>query len=99
MRRPVYDRRFVDSFNQIDALKGAKRRPTLKKNSNTSQPRKRAPMVQAPRSIQTVGVDVSDRISHYCVLGPQGEIVTEGTLRTTPAGFSAQFPAEIRCRI
>lgn len=98
MRRPVYDRRFVDRFNQIDALNGAKRRPALKK-SNTKQRRKQTGVAETPRSIQIVGVDVSDKISHYCVLSSDGEIALEGTLRTTPAGFSAQFPPTIRCRI
>jgi len=61
----------------------------LKENSSTKKRQR----------VQIVGVDVSDKISHYCVLSPDGEIATEGKLRTTPAGFSAQFPAAIRCRI
>ena len=48
---------------------------------------------------QIVGVDISDKDSHYCVLGREGEIAEEGTLRTTSAGFTAQFPREVRCRI
>jgi transposase len=101
MRRPVYDRRFVDSFNQIDALEGAKRRPALKKNSNTRQGRKQTELPKAPRLKRSpiVGVDVGDKNSHYCILGPEGEIAAEGILRTTPAGFSAQFSRATRCRI
>jgi hypothetical protein len=79
MRRPVYDRRFVDRLNQIDALNGAKRRPALKKNSNTKPRRKQTEIVKTPRGIQIVGVDVSDKISHYCVLAPDGQIAAEGT--------------------
>ena len=56
-------------------------------------------MAKPPRGVEVVGVDVSDRISHYCVLAADGEIAAEGTLRTTPAGFSAQFPPTTRCRI
>ena len=48
---------------------------------------------------QIVGVDVGDKNSHYCVLGPEWEIAAEGTLRTTPAGIGAQFPPATRCRI
>jgi transposase len=75
-----------------------KRRPTLKKKINTTQ---RSELAKAPRRQRSpiVGVDVSEKNSHYCVLGPEGEIAAEGTLRTTPAGFSAQFPRAIRCRI
>jgi transposase len=101
MRRPVYDRRFVDSFNQIDALEGAKRRPALKKNSNTKQRRKQTELGKTPRRQRSpiVGIDVGDKNSHYCVLGPEGEIAAEGILRTTPVGFSAQFPRATPCRI
>jgi transposase len=48
---------------------------------------------------QTVGVDVSDKISHFCVLGPEGEITAEGTFRTTPRGFSEQFPSTKQFRV
>lgn len=74
--------------------------PALRKDSNM-KPRKQTEAAKKPQPqrIHIVGVDVSDRISHYCVLGPGGEIESEGTLRTTPAGFSTQFPAAIRCRI
>ena len=46
-----------------------------------------------------MGVDVGDKNSHYCVLGPEGEITQEGILRTTPVGFSTQFPSATPCRI
>lgn len=73
----------------------------MRKSGNSKQRRRHADVVKttAPWSIQIVGVDVSDKISHYCILGPQGEIAAEGTLRTTPGGFSAQFPPATRCRI
>lgn len=35
----------------------------------------------------TIGVDVGDRRSHYCVLDEAGEVVERGDFRTTPAGL------------
>lgn len=95
------DRRFIDSFNQIDALDGARRRPALKKSTNITERRKQTELAKrrGGQRGQIVGVDISDRDSHYCVLGREGEIAEEGTIRTTPAGFTAQFPGAIRCRI
>jgi transposase len=71
----------------------------LKKNSNTKPRRKQTEIVKTPRGILIVGVDVGDKISHYCVLAPDGQIAAEGTLRTTAAGFSAQFPPTTPCQI
>ena len=36
----------------------------------------------------TVGIDVSDRYSHLCVLGGEGEIVREERVRTTTAALT-----------
>jgi hypothetical protein len=68
------------------------------KTSNATQRRKQTELA-TPRRNQIVGVDVSDKTSHYCVLGDEGEIFAEGTLRTTPAGFTAQFQSANRCRV
>jgi len=35
----------------------------------------------------TIGVDVGDRRSHFCVLDEAGEVVERGEFRTTPAGL------------
>jgi transposase len=35
----------------------------------------------------TIGVDVGDRRSHFCVLDEAGEVVERGDFRTTPAGL------------
>jgi hypothetical protein len=32
---------------------------------------------------QTVGIDLGDRFSHYCVLNQEGEVVEEGRMRTS----------------
>ncbi len=35
----------------------------------------------------TIGVDVGDRRSHFCVLDEEGEVLERGDFRTTPAGL------------
>jgi transposase len=39
----------------------------------------------------TIGVDLGDRNSHFCVLGSNAEIVSEGSIRTTPSSFEKHF--------
>jgi transposase len=39
----------------------------------------------------TIGIDVSDRTSCYCILDHGGEICSEGKLRSTPEAYREQF--------
>jgi len=39
----------------------------------------------------TVGVDLGDRWSQYCILGLEGETLAEGQLRTTQEDFATFF--------
>jgi transposase len=39
----------------------------------------------------TVGVDVGDKQSWFCILDEGGEVLLEGGVRTTPRGFQKQF--------
>jgi hypothetical protein len=41
----------------------------------------------------TVGVDLGDQWSHYCILGLEGETLTEGQVRTTPQDVAEFFEA------
>lgn len=47
----------------------------------------------------TIGIDLGDKQSQYCVLNGKGEIAEEGTLRTTPEGFQQWLAGRQRCRI
>jgi transposase len=47
----------------------------------------------------TVGVDLGDRSSAYCVLIEAGEIVLEHKLATTPQAMKQAFGSMPRCRI
>ena len=35
----------------------------------------------------TVGLDLGDRYSHFCILDSEGAIAEEGRVQTTAAGF------------
>jgi transposase len=52
-----------------------------------------------PRPEQTVGVDLGDRFSHYCVLNRDGEVMEEGRIRTSEEGFRQHWEGEARQRV
>jgi transposase len=52
-----------------------------------------------PRQPITVGIDLGDRSSRYCVVDAEGEVVQEGSTATTPKGLAQVFGARPRCRI
>jgi hypothetical protein len=73
---------------------GLRRDPAMKKISrvatqsrNCSQPK------------LTIGLDLGDRSSWYCVLDEQGEVVLEQKLRTTPKAMKEVFGGMPRSRI
>jgi len=39
----------------------------------------------------TVGIDLGDRYSEFCLIDPDGAVVDDGRLRTTPAGLRQYF--------
>lgn len=41
----------------------------------------------------TIGIDIGDRKSHFCVLNSQGQVLAEGTLPTTSTAFRREFAA------
>ena len=47
----------------------------------------------------TVGLDLSDNYSSFCVLDPSGEIMEEGRLRTAQASFAERFGRMSPCRV
>ena len=66
---------------------------------------KKVSTVEGQRSIKiseqklTVGLDLGDRSSWYCVLDEAGSIVSEQKLGTTPKAMREVFGAMPRCRI
>lgn len=47
----------------------------------------------------TIGVDLGDKWSSYCILGPHGEVLAEGQLRTTQQDFEEFFQALTAARV
>ena len=47
----------------------------------------------------TIGLDLGDRSSRYCMLDEQGEVVLEGSLATTKKGLEQVFGRLPRCRM
>jgi len=47
----------------------------------------------------TIGLDVSDRYCHVCVLDARGEVEQEDRLRTTPAAAGSWFERYSRARV
>jgi len=47
----------------------------------------------------TVGLDLGDRYSRYCLLNEEGEVVEEGRIQSTETAFRRHFEGEARQRI
>jgi len=47
----------------------------------------------------TIGLDLGDRTSHYCILDEAGNVILEGNLLTTSNGIRQAFIRIPRCRI
>ena len=47
----------------------------------------------------TVGIDIGDRWSHYCILDEDGEVVEEGRFRTVASSIDKQFRLMPKARI
>jgi len=50
-------------------------------------------------TLLTIGIDLGDENSAYCVLDAEGEVLSEGIVRTTESGFAQQFQNIPPCRI
>ncbi len=47
----------------------------------------------------TVGIDLGDRFSRYCVVNQEGEVMEEARLQTTTAALERHFAGEARQRV
>src|SRR4051794_24068252 len=95
MRRPVSRRDAVRS-QVIDVLKAQiKRRPAMKKVSTIAA----KPSKKISQQKLTVGLDLGDRNSWYCVLDESGQIQLEQRVRTNAKALQEVFGAMPRSRI
>src|SRR6202049_1354990 len=90
MRRPVPNGM---RYAPKDAPEARKRRPALKKISTAKI------KSQAAKKKVTVGIDLGDRTSRYCLLDEEGVVIGESSTPTTKAGIAKVFGAMARCRI
>src|SRR6266849_7515402 len=83
--------------SQWKRTRSAKRRPAMKKHSTRPQsPRGAAARSQGPI---TIGLDLGDKTSRYCVVGDNGEVMSEGSVATTRKAMAQKFSGMGRCRI
>lgn len=69
----------------------------MKKNSTVAQSPKRA-AARKPGPI-TIGMDLGDKSSRYCVLGENGDVLSEGSVATTRKAMAQKFAGMRRCRV
>src|SRR5437868_7695269 len=95
MRRPVSGRDAVRS-QVIDVLEAQiKRRPAMKKVSTVAAKASR----KFSQQKLTIGLDLGDRSSWYCVLDEAGSVLLEQRLSTTPKAMQEVFGGMPRSRI
>src|SRR5262245_35878121 len=81
-----------------DALE-VQRRPAMKKRSSSRQNWKAAVKAKRAQQSVTIGMDLGDKTSRYCLLSEEGEILREGEVATTKAGMTGTFGRFGRTRI
>ncbi len=69
----------------------------MKKNSTRAQSPKRA--AARSKGPITIGMDLGDKTSRYCVVGDHGEVVSEGSVATTRKAMGQKFAGMRRCRM
>jgi transposase len=69
----------------------------MKTSSGTCK--KKTTKKEAPKGAQTIGIDLGDLWSHYCVLDEAGNVAEEGRFRTTQAALQKHFGDIARARI
>ena len=62
----------------------------MKKRSSSRQNPKPVKAKRAKQSV-TIGMDLGDKNSRYCVLSEEGEILRQGQVATTKAGMIEAF--------
>jgi transposase len=68
-----------------------KKNSTVKQSPKQAQARKQGPI--------TIGMDLGDKTSRYCVLGDQGEVVSESSVASTRKAMLERFGRMQRCRV
>src|SRR5437879_5900411 len=72
------------------------RRPAMRKHNTV---KKSSGTRKGAKGKLTVGIDLGDRSSRYCILDEQGEVLAEGSVATTKKGFAQVFGSKPRSRV
>jgi transposase len=81
----------------MDSALEVQRRPAMKKDSKKNQSPKRA--TASKEGPRTIGMDLGDKTSRYCVLAGNGERWAESSVSTTKKAMAEKFQKMPRCRI
>src|SRR6266852_3717719 len=107
LHRPVEPARFI-RWDEKAGLRGMRYAPNVRRARGT---KKRRPAMQKISTMRasgseilkgrqlTVGLDLGDRFSFYCVLDEAGEVILEQKLPTTPEAMRRAFEKMPRSRI
>lgn len=68
-----------------------KKHTTVKKNRRALRNTKKQIEKMAVNQRLTIGLDLGDRTSRYCILDAEGEVQSEGELPTTKTGLNSLF--------
>ncbi len=89
MRTPVLSGRCDTLPGRMRTESAPERRLTVNKQSSMTARQRRAQLARAQRL--TVGMDLGDRSSRYCVLDEEGQVLFEDAVKTTRKGLEAVF--------
>ena len=68
----------------------------MKRNTTDQSPKRRS--IRRMQSL-TIGMDLGDKTSRFCVIGSSGEVISDGGVATTKKAISEKFGSLKRCRI
>ena len=71
----------------------------MKKRSSSQRSQKPTVKTKGIQERVTIGMDLGDKTSRYCMLNSEGEILREGQVTTTKAGMVEAFGCLGRARI
>src|ERR1700732_1406374 len=75
------------------------RRPAMKKRSSSQKSQMVTVKTKGAQERVTIGMDLGDKTSRYCMLDNEGEILQEGQVATTKTGIVEAFGPLGRARI
>ena len=72
----------------------------MKKNSTARRsPKRGSSSASSCRRLITIGLDLGDKTSRYCVLEAEGDLLFEGSVATSREGMAQLFGTLARCRV